>query len=170
MESVARLLTDGSQSTLEFQQVGEEGNHFAVSDTLEMEPELIDRHAGTVHWLEPALNPNLRLVLEVQNLRKLSANWDGYDGVPPTEGTIAKAITLVSNLPFDLEPPRIGISGDGEISLFWERPNLYIDFGIRDDLGCSFYARKGDIEDFGDDLDVEVLPLRLRNLIAADDV
>lgn len=74
----------------------------------------------------------------IEQFANLPDNWDGYGGIPPSEGIIANAIQFLALIPTDIPPTRIGISGDGEISFFWETDRLYADFGIVDDIDNTY--------------------------------
>lgn len=95
------------------------------------------------------------LIKHLNSYHTLGEDWDGYGGVPPSEQTIADGITFVDYMSENFVTPRIGVSGDGEISFFWESDGYYIDVGLIGDGTFSFYARgpEGD-ELFGDDIPI----------------
>lgn len=94
-------------------------------------------------------------------------NWDGYDGIAPSSETISDALSFIEKLPYGVVEPRPGVSGDGEISLFWENDDIYIDIGFLGDGTYVLYARDSqDIEYFKDSIDLHSpLPTALLNLI-----
>lgn len=80
-------------------------------------------------------------------------NWDGYKGVSPSIQAQNNVQTFLDELPNNFVKPRIGVSGDGEVGLFWEQDQIYIDIGFMGDDKYSFYARDADgAEYFGDDI------------------
>ena len=103
----------------------------------------------------------------IRNYGAYEDNWDGYKGIPAKEETIKDAINFLKFLPRDAALPFSGLSGDGEINLFWDRGGIYIDIGFIGDKKFSYYTRdeKGK-EIFGDNiLILTTLPSSLINLI-----
>lgn len=81
--------------------------------------------------------------------------WDGYHGKHPSPQAEQDVKTFIKMLPSNFKSPRKGVSGDGEIGLFWEKDQIYIDIGFVGNHLYSFYARDSDgIEYFGDDISV----------------
>ena len=103
----------------------------------------------------------------VNSYKSYPLNWDGYDGIPPSAETISNALSFLEKLPYGVIEPRPGVSGDGEISLFWENDEIYIDIGFSGDGTYVLYARDSqDIEYFKDSIDLHSpLPVALLNLI-----
>lgn len=95
------------------------------------------------------------------------ANWDGYNGIPPSADTVNDALSFLAKLPFGVIEPRPGLSGDGEISLFWEYDDVFVDIGFIGDSKYTLYARdRQSIEYFKDEIDLkDALPEALLNLI-----
>jgi len=94
-------------------------------------------------------------------------NWDGYEGVPASPETVKDTLIFIEKLPFGATQPRPGLSGDGEVSLFWENDDFYIDIGFLGDGKYTFYARDHQqVEYLKDDVDLNAsLPNELLNLI-----
>lgn len=88
---------------------------------------------------------------KLYDLKDLPQNWDGYDGIPAGQETIDDAKKFLSKLPNDLPQPRIGYSGDGEISLLWDYGYTFLDVGFVGDESYSYYGL-GSYEIFGDDI------------------
>jgi len=103
----------------------------------------------------------------VSSYKTYPLNWDGYDGIAPSTETINDALSFIEKLPYGVIEPRPGVSGDGEISLFWENDDIYIDIGFLGDGTYVLYARDSqDIEYFKDSIDLNSkLPTALLNLI-----
>lgn len=95
------------------------------------------------------------------------ANWDGYDGISPSSDTINNTLLFLEKLPLGVAEPRPGLSGDGEVSLFWEKDDVFVDIGFSGDGKYSFYAQDSqDIEYLKDNIDLnDPLPDALINLI-----
>jgi len=103
----------------------------------------------------------------VNSYQSYPLNWDGYDGIPPSAETISDVLSFLEKLPYGVIEPRPGVSGDGEVSLFWENDGIYIDIGFLGDGAYVLYARDSqDIEYFNDSIDLhKPLPAALLNLI-----
>lgn len=103
----------------------------------------------------------------IKSYQYYPANWDGYDGIPPSSDTVNNALSFIEKLPFNAKEPRPGVSGDGEISLFWENDDIFVDIGFSGDGKYTFYARDNQaIEYFKDEIDLkDPLPEALLNLI-----
>ncbi len=103
----------------------------------------------------------------INSYKNYPANWDGYDGIPPLSETVNNTLEFIEKLPFNAKEPRPGVSGDGEISLFWESDDIFVDIGFLGDEKYTFYARDDQaIEYFKDDLDLkDPIPEALLNLI-----
>lgn len=96
------------------------------------------------------------------------SNWDGYNGKPPTVDAVNDTLSFIHKLPFGVAESRPGLSGDGEISLFWENDDIFVDIGFVGDGKYSFYARDSQsIEYFKDEINLkDSLPEALINLIS----
>lgn len=103
----------------------------------------------------------------VNSYKSYPLNWDGYDGIAPSTETINDTLSFIEKLPYGVIEPRPGVSGDGEISLFWEGDDIYIDIGFTGDGTYILYARDNEgIEYFKDSIDLNSpLPTALLNLI-----
>lgn len=103
----------------------------------------------------------------VNSYKSYPFNWDGYDGIAPSAETINDALSFIDKLPYGVIEPRPGVSGDGEISLFWENDDIYIDIGFTGDGTYVLYARDNEgIEYFKDSINLNSpLPTALLNLI-----
>ncbi len=103
----------------------------------------------------------------VNSYKNYPLNWDGYDGIAPSTETINDTLSFIEKLPYGIIEPRPGVSGDGEVSLFWENDDIYIDIGFLGDGTYVLYARDSQgIEYFKDSIDLNSpLPTALLNLI-----
>jgi len=103
----------------------------------------------------------------IESYRNYPTNWDGYDGIPPLSETVNNTLEFIEKLPFNAREPRPGVSGDGEISLFWESDDIFVDIGFLGDGKYTFYARDSQaIEYFKDDIELkDPIPEALLNLI-----
>lgn len=108
-----------------------------------------------------------KLIYSIRTYSTYEKNWDGYEGVPPKNETINDTINFLKHLPGNTKLPYAGLSGDGEINLFWDEDNIYIDIGFIGDNKFSYYARnKSGKEISGDDISISgTLPDELIRLI-----
>lgn len=80
-------------------------------------------------------------------------NWDGDGGIPCTKEAAEECLTFIHKL--KVIPSYTGLSGDGEIGLFFRGTSRFIDIGFRGDGNYSFYSRcYNNIEYFGDNLPI----------------
>jgi len=100
-----------------------------------------------------SVRPDLEEILKkINSYLALEDDWDGYGGVAPNASTVVDAKTFISFLSEESVVPRPGISGDGEINLFWEQ-GFYIDVGFTGNATYSFYAKdEHGKEYFGDEI------------------
>lgn len=69
----------------------------------------------------------IRLNRKLDDLSKLPLNWDGYGGRPATVQSLNDARAFIKRLPTHSRVPNVMLSGNGEISLFWEENDIYIE-------------------------------------------
>lgn len=89
-----------------------------------------------------------KLLKQIKDLDKLSYNWDGYNGVTPSTQTIKDVIKFIKLLPKNCVTPRLGVSNDGEIGLFWEGVEIFIDVGFVGDFQYSYYISQGNKDNY----------------------
>ena len=78
----------------------------------------------------------------LESFRKLQPNWNGYDGVPPTERAIDECLIFARSLPPLARRPVAMVSGQGEVGLLWERDGdaALVEIGFRGDGSYGFLA------------------------------
>lgn len=91
------------------------------------------------------------LYSELSTYGDLNKNWDGYNGIRPSDDiieTVRVFLNILKN--HKIHHPRIMVSGSGEIALFWKNNKNYIeiDFDIKNKLSF-FYELDKDI--YGED-------------------
>ncbi len=94
-------------------------------------------------------------------------DWDGYGGVAATAKAVVDANLFLRKLSFDIREPFSGLSGDGEIGIFWQFDNIFIDIGFLGEGTYTMYAKDSEgIEYFKNEIQLdEPLPEALINLI-----
>lgn len=80
-----------------------------------------------------------KTIAKLQEYKKLPLQWDGYEAEIPNYDDINNCIVLV-NLIYEkkLKIPKPMIASDGEISLFWEYNDNYMEIGFIENK-YSFY-------------------------------
>ena len=85
----------------------------------------------------------LNLTQTINAYSSLCYNWDGYDGDKPDTKTIASAIQFCDALKkYHISAPKCMVSGDGNISLFWDRDDVYIEISFDYEGKYSFLIKK----------------------------
>jgi len=88
------------------------------------------------------------LFFSIRSYSTYQENWDGYSGKPPSAKTIKDTLYFLKQLPLDIPLPYSGLSGDGEISLFWDKNDIFADLGFTGDGKYSYYARGMDGKEY----------------------
>lgn len=97
-----------------------------------------------------------KLLNRLYNYRNLSNNWDGYNGVKPSENIILTAESFIKILEKNSIPtPKIMVAGDGQIGLFWKNKSNYIEIDF-DRVGLLSYFSKLNYKIHGED-DIKVI-------------
>jgi hypothetical protein len=95
-----------------------------------------------VYNLIPSLKEKKeKLIANLNSYHFYNENWDGYGGIPALNQTVIDVTKFIENLSNNIIIPYSGLSGDGEISLFWKKANIFIDIGFIGDQTYSYFAR-----------------------------
>lgn len=82
----------------------------------------------------------LSVYTELYSYKKLQNNWDGYGGIRPDDEIINSAKKFINILKYNkIFEPKIMVSGNGEIGLFWKNQNNYIEVDFDEDGHLSFF-------------------------------
>lgn len=96
-----------------------------------------------------------KLLFSLRSYNTFEDDWDGYGGKAASKETIDDVISFLKKLPTDFSLPYSGLSGDGEISLFWDKDCIFIDIGFTGKHSYSYYARNSDGQEyFGNDIQI----------------
>ncbi|MCB4763524.1 MAG: hypothetical protein LGB78_06445 [Sulfurovum sp.] len=96
-------------------------------------------------------NDLIKLHSLINSYEKLSNDWDGYNGVAPERSTINATISFLDVLMRQsIQTPKSMLSGSGEISLYWDAENTYIEIGFEDDAHYTYFVNNNG-EEFGKD-------------------
>jgi len=87
----------------------------------------------------------------INSYEQVPDNWDGYNGIAPERNTI-KATKAFLNVLMrqSIQTPKSMLSGSGEISLYWNAENTYIEIGFEDDAHYTYFVNHNG-EEFGKD-------------------
>lgn len=85
---------------------------------------------------------NYPILNSIFGFSKLEFNWDGYNGIPPSITTCIVAYNTALFLQQYLyKHPKIMLTGNNEISLFWDIGDIHIELSIEDN-DISFFVAK----------------------------
>jgi hypothetical protein len=99
-------------------------------------------------------NPVVKAAIsQIEEFRSCKDGWKGPNSLGPTNRAIGNAKTFAALVLADsnIEPPHIGLAADGEITFFWQNPNILIDLSITGDGIYSCFARPSVGEPFFED-------------------
>lgn len=98
------------------------------------------------NWTESnyTRTPVSEVVGKLTSFMELKDGWDGYDGRAPSIDAIQDAISFAEKLNINMKMPKPMLSSDGEVGLFWEKDQNYIDVGFYGEKIYSFYAQFDD--------------------------
>jgi hypothetical protein len=82
-------------------------------------------------------------ISQIEEFRSRKDGWKGPNSLGPTNRTIdnAKLFAAVVLADSNIEPPHIGLAADGEITFFWQNPNILIDVTIAGDDTYAYFAK-----------------------------
>lgn len=105
---------------------------------------------------------------ELISYLNLQENWDGYEGKTPARGAVVAAIDFSYRLFSEgMRLPKPMLSGDGEVGLYIDDGNIFVDIGFENATHFSYYAESADGSSLGED-DLEIatqLPDPLQHLL-----
>ncbi len=120
--------------------------------------------SATFDW---GLHRRMRALLgRVEMFAGLPLNWDGYGGVPATAGSVSGARAFIRRLPPNIALPEAMLAGSGEVSLWWESGEAYVEASFPGDGTYHFFVEGCSQNPTGDDLSVAAAELD-GNLVTA---
>jgi hypothetical protein len=99
----------------------------------------------------PIVRKSANIRNTLRRYRLLPDNWDGEGGVPPSSDIVEMAIAFLDGLPPNLDLPRPMVEGEGEITLLWKSPNIYLEIGFLGGDHISYYGQHGTSELVGEE-------------------
>ena len=101
---------------------------------------------------------------ELLSYIKLTKGWDGYQGVVPEESVINISLNFLKLIKSQNFPaPKPMLSGEGEVSLYWDIDNTYIEVGFEAESFFSYLIDSVDRTTGEDDVkfDSDTIPSNL---------
>ncbi len=86
-----------------------------------------------------------KLINTLESYKSLEEDWDGYGGVTPSIEVVDTAINLIFKIKRDdLPTPKPMISSSGNVGLYWNGKDSYVEVGIDGDNSYYTYISEGD--------------------------
>jgi hypothetical protein len=82
-----------------------------------------------------------KLLERIVRWKTLQPGWDGEQSEAPIHGAINLAALFIDALPRDVSLPKAMLSSSGEIGLYWDTLDHYIDLEFSSDTTFSAYFR-----------------------------
>lgn len=93
--------------------------------------------------------------VELNSYLNLEENWDGYQGIAPMQDHIDNSIAYLRFIKSeDLPAPKSMLSGDGEVSLYWDSNDTHIEISFEDNMLVSYLVSSADIVIGEDDIEI----------------
>ncbi len=106
------------------------------------------------------------VIKELNSYKDLKTNWDGYGGIRPTDEIINSTKKFLEKLKENkILTPSIMVAGSGEIAIFWESKDSYIEVNFDTQEQFSFFYKIDDNIYGEDDIKVDNLPIRLKEAL-----
>jgi hypothetical protein len=95
---------------------------------------------------------------EVAAYRDLKSEWNGSDFSLPSSRAIDAAIDFLERLPSRLPLPRPMLSRDGELGLYWDLVNGYVEVSFDPAGELTYFSRaRNGVERFQEGVDISTL-------------
>ncbi|RJF98993.1 hypothetical protein D3871_11095 [Noviherbaspirillum saxi] len=78
---------------------------------------------------------------QLSSFAKLEPGWDGADSVVPASQDIEAALDFVLSMPPVLPLPKAMLSASGELGLYWDDNDIYIDIAFEPEGKISIYSK-----------------------------
>lgn len=102
----------------------------------------------------------------LNSYKLLENNWDGKGGVKPNNSIIQTTKNFIKILENNnIAEPKLMLSGDNEIALFWNNKSNYIEISITNSKNFSYFCKfsKGI---YGEDkVDIKSIPEKLMQVL-----
>lgn len=102
------------------------------------------------------ITPFDKVIGEMLSYIDLTEDWDGYGAISPDKETIHSALEFLELIRSEyFSAPKPMLSGDGEVSMYWESNGKYIEIGFDRKDQFSYLIDSDDITRGEDDLIVD---------------
>ncbi|UDU81223.1 hypothetical protein [Pseudomonas sp. HN2-3] len=118
---------------------------------LELSYDSINVPASLVGAKESAMQ---KLRRKLDSYKSLKEGWDGYCAEPANRDSIVDARVFLSSLPENLPVPSPMLASDGEVSLFWETSDGYLEASFPGDGTYHYIFNAPGIRVGADDIPV----------------
>lgn len=96
---------------------------------------------------EPVTAGFARARLEVRSYADFPDDWDGSDGIPPSQRAIDESMHLLSQLErLQVVEPKTMLDNDGEIGLYWRTDRCYLEIGVMGDGDWGAYGNHRNLQ------------------------
>ncbi len=100
---------------------------------------------GTFETTASTISSFEKLINTLESYKSLEEDWDGYGGITPSIEVVDTAIALIFKMKRDdLATPKPMISGSGNVGLYWNGKDAYIEIGIDGTNSYYTYISEGD--------------------------
>jgi hypothetical protein len=83
-----------------------------------------------------------KLYRELGTYSELTQNWDGYNGIKPTDEVIQTTKQFLNILKSqEIIYPKIMVAGSGQIALFWKNKKNYLEIDFDEENKFSFFYK-----------------------------
>lgn len=95
------------------------------------------------------------LISKLLEFISLKPGWDTEDSIPPSIDSIKQTLKFISKLSeFNFPYPQPMLSTEGQIGLFWDESNIFIDIEIEGENKITYFAKDSNGNKAGaDDVD-----------------
>lgn len=105
------------------------------------------------------------VITKLESYKQLEYDWDGYGAIQPINSIIDNCISFCNNLSkYNTLIPNCMISGSGEVGIYWELINTYIEVTFNIDVN-SWILYKNHISVSCEDFDVNIVPIQILTCI-----
>lgn len=83
-----------------------------------------------------------KLIGEIRSWNLLDNDWDGENGLKPSEQSIKEAVSFVTLISSEIIPPEPMLLSSGHAALFWNEANLYADIEFLGDGRIAYFIKQ----------------------------
>lgn len=111
------------------------------------------------YFIEKTKNDYSKIEEELNSYSFLENNWDGYGAVKPSDNVIQTTRNFIKILKVhNTLKPKLMLSGDDEIALFWKNKRDYLEISIDNSSKLTYFYRLSGKVYGEDNLDIKLIP------------